>query len=353
MRRDRAPARALAGHVLIVRADARPARGPTGRTGPTGHARSIAPSVWVGASLALAALALAVASCGAQAREQEAARTRLVLLGTGTPNADPERSGPATAVIVDGAVYLFDAGPGIVRRAARAARDRDIPELEPRNLRRVFLTHLHSDHTVGLPDLLLSPWVLDRVEPLDVYGPPGTRGMAEGIAAAWRADVEVRLNGLEPREHNRDGYRIVPHEVAPGLAYEDEHVRILAFRVEHGSFEMPLGYRIEGPDRTIVISGDTAPSDAIVDACDGCDILLHEVYSAERFVTRPPEWQRYHAAFHTSTRELADIANRALPGLLVLYHELFWGTDDEGLIREIRAAGYDGPLASGRDLDVY
>mgnify|MGYP002152435547 CR=1 FL=1 len=284
---------------------------------------------------------------------QDAPRTRLVLLGTGTPNADPERSGPATAVLVDDRAYLVDAGAGIVRRAALAAREHDIPALSPARLNHVFITHLHSDHTVGLPDLLYSPWVLDRPEPLNVIGPPGISRMMNGIADAWADDIDIRVNGLEPRGANRDGHRPITKEVEPGLVFEDDLVRVYAILVKHGSWERPYGYRFEGPDRTIVISGDAAPSESLVDACNGCDILLHEVYSAERFVTRPPVWQEYHSQFHTSTTQLADIANRARPGMLVLYHHLFWGTDDEGLVRELRAAGYSGPLASGKDLDIY
>jgi ribonuclease BN (tRNA processing enzyme) len=269
---------------------------------------------------------------------QETPRTRVVLLGTGTPNADPARSGPATAIVVDDRAYLFDAGPGVVRRAAQAARDHGIPALAPTGLQRVFLTHLHSDHTIGLPDVLLSPWVLDRVEGLEVWGPPGTREMMDGIQRAWRADIDIRLNGLEPRDANPDGWRATAHDVGPGLVYEDDLVRIHAIQVVHGSFEQPLGYRIEGPDRTIVISGDAAPSESIIEACSGCDVLVHEVYSAERFVTRPPEWQRYHSSFHTSTVELAELARRARPRLLVLYHQLFWGSDDNGA-----PAGPPGP----------
>lgn len=284
---------------------------------------------------------------------QDGPRTRLVLLGTGTPNSEPEKSGPATAVVVDDRAYLFDAGPGVVRRANQAARDRDIEALRPARLQRVFLTHLHSDHTVGLPDLLLSPWVLGRVEPLSVYGPPGTAKLMNGIVDAWSVDIRIRLDGPEPRDGNPEGYRAEPHEIEPGLVYEDDLVRIWAIRVDHGSFESPFAYRIEGPDRTIVISGDAAPSESVIAACNGCDILLHEVYSAERFPTRPAAWQNYHSRFHTSTVELAELANRARPGLLVTYHHLTWGTDTEGITREIRAAGYSGPLASGKDLDVF
>ena len=280
-------------------------------------------------------------------------RTRLVMLGTGTPNADPDRFGPAAAVVVDDHAYLVDAGSGIVRRAALAARERGIDELRAANLDIVFITHLHSDHTLGLPDLLLSPWVLDRPGNLRVFGPPGTRSMMDRIVEAWAEDIDIRANGLEPRDENRDGYAPITGEIEEGLVFEDELVRVYAIRVPHGSWEYALAYRFEGPDRTIVISGDAAPTEAIVAACDGCDILVHEVYSAERLPTRPPSWQRYHKSFHTSTVELADLATRARPGLLVLYHQLLWGTDDGGLVREIVAAGYRGRLVSARDLDVF
>ncbi len=295
-------------------------------------------------------------AAAARARSTPASRsdsTLFVLLGTGNPNADPERSGPASAVVVGGHAYLIDAGPGIVRRAAAAARDRGVEALQPRNLRRVFVTHLHSDHTVGLPDLLFTPWVLDRPGRLEVYGPPGTARMMEHIVEAWREDIDMRVFGLEPREGNWDGYRPVTTEVEPGKVYEDARVRVTAIAVRHGSWPRAYAYRFETADRTIVVSGDTRPTDAIVEACGGCDLLVHEVYSAERFEGRPAEWKRYHASFHTSTRELAELAARARPRLLVLYHQLYWGATDEDLVREIRAAGYEGRVVSGRDLGVY
>lgn len=292
-----------------------------------------------------------VAGCQAAAAPEP--RTRVVLLGTGTPNADPDRQGPATAIIVDDRAYLVDAGTGIVRRAAQAARDLGIGALRPSQLDRVFITHLHSDHTLGLPDLLLTPWVLDRVAPLEVWGPPGSARMLRLIGEAWSEDIAIRTDGLEPHDANPDGYESVVHEVTPGLVYQDDLVKVYAFQVKHGSWQYAYAYRFEGPDRTIVISGDTSPTDAIVEACNGCDVLVHEVYSAERFQGRPSAWQRYHSSFHTSTVELAGLAQRAQPKLLVLYHQLFWGIDGDGLVREIRAAGYAGPVRSGRDLDVF
>lgn len=333
----------------VVRNGAGRVRLPVGLLPPAPGRRRPAGAPWILAVATLLAGSAPVAAQDAPATP----RTRVVLLGTGTPNADPLRSGPATAVVVDDRAYLVDAGPGVVRRAARAAEELGLDALAPARLDHVFLTHLHSDHTLGLPDLLLTPWVLDRPEPLRMFGPPGTAEMAEHITEAWREDIAVRTDGLEPRDVNRGGWRPLVEEIEPGLVYEDDRVRVFAVPVRHGSWTHAYGYRFEGPDRTIVISGDTAPVESLVDACDGCDVLVHEVYSAERFKTRPAEWQRYHAAFHTSTTELAELAGRARPGLLVLYHHLFWGTDDEGLVRELRAAGYQGALVSGRDVEVH
>ncbi|MDQ8150779.1 MAG: MBL fold metallo-hydrolase [Gemmatimonadota bacterium] len=287
-------------------------------------------------------------SVGSVAMAQE---TAVVMLGTGTPNADPDRSGPAVAVVRAGRSYLIDAGPGVVRRAAAAAALHADSALQPRNLRTLFLTHLHSDHTVGLPDLILSAWTLERDVPLEVYGPPGTQAMVDHLLAAYAADIRNRIDGLEPA--NPTGYQVRVHEITPGPIFEDGNVTVTAFAVPHGDWEVAFGYRFQSIDRSIVISGDTRASDAVVEACRGCDLLVHEVYSAERFRTRPPAWQAYHAKAHTSTTELADVARRAAPKQLLLYHQLFWGTTDEGLMAEVRAAGFARGLASAIDLRRY
>src|SRR5580692_11730321 len=120
------------------------------------------------------------------------AATQVVILGTGTPRADPDRSGPAVAVILNDQAYLFDAGPGVVRRAAAASRVHCIPALAGPRLGRVFLTHLHTDHTLGLPDLIFSPWVLGRTAPLDLFGPPGAKAMVDHIETAWQQDIDIR-----------------------------------------------------------------------------------------------------------------------------------------------------------------
>ena len=275
--------------------------------------------------------------------------TRIVLLGTGTPNAEPDRSGPAVAIVVNNTPYLVDCGPGVVRRAA-AARRAGVAGLAVENLKTVFITHLHSDHTVGYPDLILTPWVLGRSEPVRAYGPVGLAEMTDHILKAYEQDIHNRING--PEGANTEGYKVKVHEIAAGLIYQDANVRVTAFPVRHGSWKHAFGFRFDTPDRSIVISGDTVPCPALVEQATGCDVLIHEVYSAAALQRRPPEWQAYHSQSHTSSGELAEIARQTRPKLLILYHQLFWDATEAELLAEIRQT-YDGPVVSGKDLDVH
>ncbi len=277
----------------------------------------------------------------------------MVVLGTGTPNPDPERSGPAVAIIAGGTAYLIDAGPGVVRRAASAAA-MGFPALRAERLDILFLTHLHSDHTVGLPDLIHTGWVTGREVPLRIFGPPGTRAMAEHLTAAYQADITNRTTGLQP--HTENGWKLDAREIVAGEVYKDSNVTVTAVPIRHDGWKPgeSFSYKFVTRDRVIVVSGDGTPSDDLVRACNGCDVLLHEVYSAKGLLThRTPEWQRYHRDAHTSTTQLAELAQRARPKLLVLYHQLAMGVSDDDLIAEIRAAGYAGAVVSARDLGVY
>lgn len=276
-------------------------------------------------------------------------KTQIVLLGTGTPNADPDRAGPSVAIVVNDTPYLVDFGPGVVRRAA-AAFQKGVRGLAVNKLRTAFVTHLHSDHTVGYADLIFTPWTLERKEPLQVYGPRGIKAMTRHILAAYKDDIRIRTTGLEPS--NRTGYKVIAREIKPGVIYKDENITVKAFPVKHGSWPEAFGYRFETPDRAIVISGDAVPSASVIENCNGCDALIHEVYSTAGFARRPPEWQKYHSNFHTSSRELAEIATKAQPGLLILYHQLLWGVSEEDLVKEVRQA-YSGKVVSARDLDIY
>src|ERR1051326_9117739 len=156
--------------------------------------------------------------------------TKIIMLGTGTPRPNPDRSGPATAIVVGEKVYLVDFGPGVVRRAAAAAA-KGYPAVDPINIKVAFLTHLHSDHTAGYPDLMLTPWIFGRTE-LDVYGPAGIEEMTEHLRAAYRQDIEIRTKGME----HRQPLIVRAHDVKPGVVYKDELVTVKAFAVAHGEW---------------------------------------------------------------------------------------------------------------------
>jgi ribonuclease Z len=293
-------------------------------------------------------LSLTASLAAQEPRGASPAPTRVVLLGTGTPGADPNRSGPATAIVVNDTPYLVDAGPGIVRRAAAAVADRGIAALDVKNLRIVFLTHLHSDHTVGLPDLMLSPWTLGRPAPLEAYGPAGLKGMAAHLLEAYRVDFETRTNPEGNQRTFPEGHGINAHEVSEGVVYKDANVTVTAFRTKHAMES--LGYRFDTPDRSIVISGDTNPTPATIDACHGCDVLIHEVASLASLARRPPTFQAFAAKYHTTSAQLAELASKARPRLLILYH--VHAASSEEVFNEM-IGRYGGHFVVGRDLDVY
>src|SRR5713226_1850834 len=283
--------------------------------------------------------------------------THIVLLGTGDPAADPDQSGPATAVIVNDTPYLVDLGAGVVRRAKAAVVDRGIKALEPTNLRVAFVTHLHSDHTVGYPDLIFTPWTVGRRVPLEVYGPKGLKAMTEHLLEAYRVDIETRTN-----EHGRqrgfpDGHKVNAHEISAGVVYKDANLTVTAFPTKHAMES--YGYRFDTPDRSVVITGDTNPTQATINACRGCDVLIHEVQTLASLAKRP-EFQPFAAKYHTNTAQLAELAGHAKPRLLILYHHSIAQrpavspllSSPEELLNEMTAR-YSGHVVVGHDLDVY
>ncbi len=282
---------------------------------------------------------------------RDPSRTWVVLLGTGTPGSEPDRSGPSTAIVAGGNAYLIDAGPGVVRRASAAAIVSGLAALQPANLRVAFFTHLHSDHTLGYPDLILSPWVLGRAEPLRVYGPPGLESMTTALLEAYREDIRARVEG--PERLRRDQLDVQTHEVEPGLIYDDDVLRVEAFAVPHGTWDHAYGFKLTTADRTVVISGDTGPFDGLADIAAGADVLIHEAYGAEGLRDRDAEIQRYHAAVHTSAVKVGEIAARAGVGMVILHHQLHLGGEPEkDLVEQVRLS-FDGDVAYGHDLDVF
>ncbi len=287
-----------------------------------------------------------------RAARRKSSGTNVVMLGTGMPRPDPKCFGPATAVVYDGRVFLFDAGAGVMRRMAAAGLTIRGPEA-------VFITHLHSDHTLGYPDLILTTWVMGRRTPLQAYGPVGLKKMTKHILAAWDEDIHVRIEGLE--QQTTKGYKVDVHEfdVADngGVVYEKDGVRITAIPVIHGCWKQAFGFRIDTPDRSIVISGDTVPTNTILEASRGVDVLVHEVYPQSQVAPEGRDggsvWPSYMRDFHTSDIELGLLAAEAKPKLLVLHHIVRQIEDDAELLESIRAAGFDGEIVVAKDLDRY
>jgi ribonuclease BN (tRNA processing enzyme) len=272
--------------------------------------------------------------------------TVIVLLGTGTPRPDPAASGPATAIVVGSRVFLFDAGPGVMRRVSAAGLPIDGPTA-------LFITHLHSDHTLGYPDVIFTTWTMGRKKPLEAIGPHGLAAMTEHIIAAWKDDIDIRTNGLAHLPAN--GYAVHVHEISAGVVYDSAAVKITAIPVLHGSWKEAYGYRIDTPDRSIVISGDTRPSAAIEQAARGVDVLIHEVHP-EPPMPAPSgvaDRSRYLREYHTSDVELGRLAATAKPKLLVLYHFAAQATAGEDVVAAIRREGYQGRIVVGKDLDRF
>ena len=277
--------------------------------------------------------------------------TKLIVLGSGTPNPDPNRAGSAYAVVVNETPYLIDFGPGVIRRAASMSPPwgGKIEAMTVKNFEHAFLTHIHSDHSAGLADLLLTPWIMGRDKKLNLYGPKGLEQMASSTLEAFEDDINYRIYGTQPS--NKMGYKFNFYLLSEGLIYEDENVSVEAFTVPHGSFDDAYGFRFTTEDKVIVFSGDTGPSKTLEKFAAGADILVHEVYSNAGFLKKTKDWQIYHQGHHTSTFEVGEIASRAKPKLLLLSHILFWGSSTDEILKETQST-YKGEIKIAEDLMI-
>ena len=278
--------------------------------------------------------------------------TKLIILGSGTPNPDPERYGSGYAVVVNESAYIVDFGPGIVRRisAMSPSWGGEFPSMELQKINIAFLTHIHSDHSGALADLILTPWIMGRDEPLKLYGPPGLNAMSKNITEAYIDDINYRLYGSQPA--NKLGYTTQVSEISSdGVIFKDENVEVTAFKNAHGDFKNSFGFLFTTKDKKILLSGDTAVSENLKKYGKDLDILVHEVFSSETFVNKTKDWQIYHQAHHTSSIDLGIIADELKPKKLVLSHILFWGASEESLINDVKK-NFNGETIIANDLMI-
>lgn len=270
---------------------------------------------------------------------------RVTLLGTGVPTPVMERFGPSTLVEAGGETLLFDAGRGVLQRLFQLK----VPVQEVRTL---FLTHLHSDHVVGLPDLWLTGWLVARPEiPLHVWGPLGTKALMMHLEQAYQSDIRIRRDeeGLPPQ-----GVMVVAEEITEGVVYAHNGVTVSAFEVDHYPIQPAFGYRIDYAGRSVVLSGDTRFSEHLIQCAHGVDVLVHEVIVAEMFRARGqanPERAERVIAHHTTAEQAGEVFARVQPRLAVYTHIGPVTATANELIPPTRKT-YSGPLEVGEDLMV-
>ena len=296
--------------------------------------------VWACATL------FAVAAMGAAAAQQKHAATppaiRVTLLGTGNPRPVMSRLGPSTLVEAGGRKFVFDCGRGATLRLYQlGVHFNDVDAL--------FLTHLHSDHTVGIPDLWLTGWVMGRRVPLHVWGPAGTVAMMKGLEEAYSFDVHIRRDVDE--QLPGEGAEIEAHDIEQGVVYDRDGVKITAFTVDHGLVKPAYGYRVDYAGRSVVLSGDTRPSENLILYAQGADVLIHEVLDLEAYraadkIYTPEQIQKV-IAHHTTGEEAGVVFSRVKPRLAVFSHIV--PPNAPNVIAEARKH-YSGRLELGEDL---
>ena len=274
---------------------------------------------------------LAFTLCSPAAKSDQ--HIKVTLLGTGTPFPRATRFGTAILVETNGQKLLFDAGRGVVIRLAEVA-------VNPNQIDCLFLTHLHSDHVVGLPDLWLTGWFLGRKKPLDLLGPAGTHDLGARLPRTFAADIAARESS--PENLPRRGVEIEAKDIRQGLVYDHGGVRVTAFRVDHLNIRPAVGYRVDYGGHSVVISGDTRFSENLIRFAKGADCLLHVAWLPNSENPAPPAMRSL-----ASAEEAARVFETVQPRLAVVYH-----CKDERGVTEAVKAQYKRRFVVARDLMV-
>jgi len=241
---------------------------------------------------------------------------KIVVLGSGAgPSADTRRYGPSVLIEAGGEKLLFDCGRAAVIRLAEAG-------VGQQEIDKIFLTHLHSDHILSVPDLLLTGWTSGRKTPLRVWGPSGTKNMMDNMLRAFDFDIHIRRDVDE--KFSESGIIVEATEIQEGVVYEHHGVKVSAFLVDHGPVKPAFGYRVDAGGHSVAMSGDTTFSENLIKHVTGVDVLIHEVFTTtvEGLTARGLTRQQAENIInhHTSAAEAGIVFNRTKPRLAVFAH---------------------------------
>lgn len=298
-------------------------------------------------------LTLIALNCTLSSQERDSTdgtNLKVVLLGTaGGPTINADRMGISTLVLAGPEKLLFDCGRGLTTSLARLS-------INPSTITKVFLTHLHSDHIVSLPELYLFPWASGRRVPLQVWGPDGTRAMMNHLEEAFTFDVHARRD--VEKLFSPDGIRVIATDIHEGVVYETTGVKVTAFLVDHGAVKPAYGYRVDYSGHSVVLSGDTRPTENVLKFSQGVDVLIHEVggpkdspaFNGPPDDVLPSGFTRRQAKRiadnHTDAAEAARVFERVKPRLAVFSHANTSPTETLATVRK----GYQGRVEFGADL---
>jgi ribonuclease Z len=267
---------------------------------------------------------------------------KVTLLGTAGPEYFPDRLGISTLVEANGQKLLFDTGPGVNQRLYQSG-------VNPKEISKIFLTHLHSDHIGGLPDLWMTPWfLLGRDHGLELWGPEGSAQMVDGMRKMFGHDLEARVNKFNPIEN----LAIQIHVVSDGVVFDKDGIKVTAFPVEHADGNPAFGYRIDANSHAVVLSGDTTLNANVIKQGTGADLIVHNVIAFSDRLSEMPEMKGVLAKL-TTPEQAAEVFKTAKPKFAVYSHivtkEMQGKKGEDAIIARTRAAGYDGPLVMGVD----
>jgi len=266
---------------------------------------------------------------------------RVTLLGTGTPQPIMARFGPSILVEAGSEKLVIDAGRGALQRL----RQLGVPYAD---ITAVLLTHLHSDHVVGLPDLWLTGWLVSRAsKPLELWGPAGTVEMASHLEAAFAFDRAIRVADDRAAE---SGGHIVAHDIGEQVVFDRNGVKVTAFLVDHGPVKPALGYRVDYAGHSVVLSGDTRPSPTLIRVARGTDLLVHEVALASADSVATNAQMRGVIAHHSTPTQAGTVFTAVRPKLAVYSHIVLRGGASTADIVRLTRTTYNGPLVVGADL---